>query len=331
MLHFLCAEIGVTWELPFEIPFIHWLQSLGGEGSFLFYLMNFLSLFGEETLLVGLMGLVYWGLDKTRGERIGFAMLSASLLTPMVKNVVRRTRPFDSHPDTVQNLRDVDGYSFPSGHSSGAASLFVGVATQYRRKWTVAVAVVLPLLVALSRNYLGAHYLTDVAAGLALGTGIVFLTNFLLMRFNKFAVYGVYLAVGFCGMFYCTTSDYFTAYGLSVGFVLGILFENKVVHFENTTVWWRVALRVLFGGALFLGLNEGMKAIVGAIFDYKQHVIFERVFRTVRYAVTAFLLVGVYPMLFAVSDKMIRRLCRVNDNVKHKKEPAAADVAAQVD
>lgn len=312
MLQFLSAAIGTTWELPFEIPYIQWLQSLGGKGSFLYYLMNFISMFGEEMILVGVMGLIYWGIDKSKGEKIGFMMISASLLTPMVKNVVCRTRPFDSHPNTVANLRDVDGYSFPSGHSSGSASLFLGTAVVYRKqhKWLLATGIAIPLLVALSRNYLGAHYPTDVVAGLALGVGVVFLANWLYKVLpNKYVLYGAFLAIGFAGFFYCTTTDFFTSYGLSVGFVLGLLFEEKVVNFQNTKTWWRIVLRVAVGGGLYLGMNVAIKAVVKAIYpSYAEDFWFESIFRTVRYAVLSFALIGVYPMLFAPAEKLWKKL-----------------------
>ena len=240
-------------------------------------------------------------------------MLTTALVNPMIKNIVCRTRPFDSHPDVVDNLRDVDGYSFPSGHSSGSASVFVGAAVAYKdkkRKWLIAAAVVIPLLVALSRNYLGAHYLTDVAAGLALGVGIVFLMDWLTTVVkNKYYIYGAILIVGLAGFFYCTTSDFFTAYGIAAGFMTGMLFEEKVTKFQNTRTWWRIVLRVLVGGALYLGINSALKGIVGAIYpDYEDNVWFERIFRVLRYAVIVFLLLGVYPLLFAQTEKLWKKL-----------------------
>jgi membrane-associated phospholipid phosphatase len=314
MLNLFLADIGSTWFLPFENSFILWLQSLGGEGSFIYYFMQFVTLFGEEMIAVAIMGLVYWGLDKKRGERIGIMMLTATLLNPMIKNIVRRTRPFDSGVSGIKNLKDVEGYSFPSGHSSAAASVFVGTAVTYRdkrQKWLLALAIVLPLLVALSRNYLGAHYLSDVVAGLALGVGVVFLLNWLLdIVPNKYFVYIGILVIGLAGMFYCTTEDYFTGYGLACGFVAGVFFEEKVVNFQNTRVWWQVLLRLACGGAIYLVLNTLIKLpFNNLIFDAEgmiktDMVWFERIFRVVRYAIIVFVCVGVYPMLFKYMDRL---------------------------
>jgi undecaprenyl-diphosphatase len=69
-------------------------------------------------------------------------------------------------------------YSFPSGHTAGA-TVFYGVLAAYlvsRRREPglrvaiVAVAILAVVLVAISRMYLGAHYLSDVAAAAASST-----------------------------------------------------------------------------------------------------------------------------------------------------------------
>lgn len=331
MLGLLSAEIGNTWYLPLENQFILWFQSLAGKGSFLYYLMNFISMFGEEMILVGIVGLLYWGLDKKGGEKVGFMMIATNIFNPLIKNIVRRTRPFDSDVG-IQNFRDVDGYSFPSGHSSGASSTFVGVTVTYKNKkwkWLIAVTVIIPVLVALSRTYLGAHYPTDVVCGLALGVAMVFLIDFLYKVVpNKYFLYGGMLLIGLAGFFYCTTSDFYTGYGLLIGFVCGLIFEEKVTKFENTKVWWRIVLRVAVGGGLFLGLNELLKVIVGACYaDYKNDVWFERIFRTLRYAVVTFLMIGVYPLLFAQTEKLWKKLGWIKSS--EPTEPETEEMSAE--
>ena len=82
---------------------------------------------------------------------------------------------------------DYGSLSFPSGHSSGIATLVtVGLvlawphlAPRARRLWATA-GVLLVLLVGLTRMWLGVHYLSDVLAGWALGVGWTVLTAVLL-------------------------------------------------------------------------------------------------------------------------------------------------------
>ena len=78
---------------------------------------------------------------------------------------------------------DYGSLSFPSGHSSGIATLVtIGLvlawpllAPHARRVWAV-LGVLLVLLVGLTRMWLGVHYLSDVLAGWALGVGWTVLT-----------------------------------------------------------------------------------------------------------------------------------------------------------
>lgn len=310
----LLSEIGNTWFLPFENSFILWLQSLGGKGSFIYYIMTFFTLFGEEVLLVAVMAVLYFGIDKVRGEKLGAMLMTTALLTPLIKNIVCRTRPFDSQQN-IQNLRDVGGYSFPSGHSSSSAAVFGGTALLYskQKKWLWSFGIAIPVLVALSRNYLGAHYLTDVVAGLALGFGMIFLLNWLLSRFNRTVIYLIIVAIGFAGVFYCTTSDYYTGYGLMIGFLIGTVIEKKYVKFANTKIWWRIVLRVLVAGGLYIGLNALIKLPFNSLIYsskdviYDNMIVFERIFRIVRYTIIVALVIGVYPMLFGVMDKVYRK------------------------
>jgi len=89
------------------------------------------------------------------------------LLNLALKQLIHRARPsFET------SLVQLDSYSFPSGHAIGSTLFYASLALLLTRtRWhaaSIALGATLVLAVAASRVYLGAHYLSDVAAGIAL-------------------------------------------------------------------------------------------------------------------------------------------------------------------
>ncbi len=292
------------WQ--WEENFIAWLQQFGGSmQAFLVWLNNFFSFMGEEYVAVGVMGIIYWGIDKRKAERIGFAVISSMVCNTLIKNRFKRLRPWASS-DKIELLREVDGYSFPSAHSSSASSLYPTLAAEYKdHKWLRIPAIVCPLLIAISRCYLGAHWPTDVITGLVMGLVFFAFAELVMPKIkNKYIVYIVVLAIGLTGMFYCTTEDYFTNYGLFLGFVTGMLFDDKVVRFENTKSIPTMIVRTICGGLLFFALNVLSKLVFGHIFEAGTFGYL--LMRTVRYAIVVFLILGVYPAAFKPVEAFVK-------------------------
>lgn len=297
--------MGEIFYFNWEEPYLIWLQHLGGDGilhTILLYLNNFFSMFGEETVCVAVMGLVYWGISKEKGLRIGLAVITANISNGMIKNIFKRMRPYQAL-ESIELLRDVGGYSFPSGHSANAATLYPATAYEFKdKKWLKYIAIAVPILVAVSRNFLGAHWPTDVIIGLAQGILVFIIIEFVSAKVpNKYILYIVLLVIGGIGLFYCETDDYYNSYGMLVGLFAGALFEEKFVHFENTKKLSSILLRTLGGGLLYAVLNPVLKLMIGNIFAEDTTGYF--MMRIVRYALVTFLLIGVYPMAFRLEKK----------------------------
>ncbi len=101
-----------------------------------------------------------------------------ALLVVQLKIYFARARP-----DLAEAIRQAHGYSFPSGHAMGAmvvagALAYLGYrafASARARAAAVAAATTFVLAVALSRVYLGVHWISDVAAGMS--AGLVWVTG----------------------------------------------------------------------------------------------------------------------------------------------------------
>jgi len=106
----------------------------------------------------------YWGVTLLAGLTLTY------YVTEMLKSIIGRARPFHAYAD-IQALTAASGHSMPSGHAMlsfmaayvlssafGKPALFYGIAA----------------LIAVSRVYVGVHYLSDVIAGALVGIAVGF-------------------------------------------------------------------------------------------------------------------------------------------------------------
>ena len=289
-------------------------------GSFGIKLASLLSTLGEELVLIIILGFVYWSWDKNKGRGIGLNVIMGVVYNPIIKNIALRRRPYMDNP-SIQCLKPVDsdasiydikaqGYSFPSGHSMNSMLAYGSLAYFFRTKALKIVGVVLPLLIGISRFCVGVHYPTDVLIGWVIGVAIIFLMPWLTKKVpNKLVLYPIIFVISCVGCFYCRTNDYFTGLGMMAGFFIADIFEERVVKFENTRVWWRCVLRVLIGGAIFVALNTVLKLPFPEWMLEAENALGYAI-RTVRYAVIMFIEIGVYPMAFRILDNKEKKAAK---------------------
>ncbi len=109
-------------------------------------------------------------------------MIVSQLMVGPVKDLYMRPRP-------TMSLAETSSWSFPSGHSVVGAAIAVAavivlVPAGPKRRNLEIVAAGFAVVMALSRVYLRAHWLSDVAAGAALGAAIAIGTAALIHRID---------------------------------------------------------------------------------------------------------------------------------------------------
>lgn len=138
--------------------------------------MQDLTALGGVSVLTALTIVVVFYLAVSR--RVGLALFVAAsttggaLVGTVLKHFFVRTRP-----TIVPHLVDVDSLSFPSGHALNSAVIYLTLGallsrTETRpavRRYIMAVAIALTMIIGVSRVYLGVHYPSDVLAGWCAG------------------------------------------------------------------------------------------------------------------------------------------------------------------
>ena len=308
--------MGNIFYFDWEVDLIDWLQN--AIGSFGQTISRAVTFIGGETVTLLVLLVMLFCYNKEAGKRCGFAMVAANMWYPMIKNAVLRLRPYMAHPERIEALAVVEadadpmdvlqqGYSFPSGHSATAVSMYGSIAREIRKKWMWWLAVILPLLIGLSRFAVGVHYPTDVLAGWAVGLAAVVFSTILHKKVKQEWIRSlILLAVTLPGIFWCNSRDYFTALGMMIGMAAVIPYEKKYVNFRDTRKVPVMILRVLGAMAIYFALNSLLKLPFSKDF-LDNGTLGSNLVRSLRYAVTLFVMVGVYPRCFPALEKLFER------------------------
>lgn len=153
--------------------------------GFLTFLFKLITLIGEKGIVFFLAALVFMLFPKTRklGVCLFGAVACGALITNIIlKDLIARPRPLTVEPYMTWwkqiGAPAEDEFSFPSGHATAAAAGMVALRLMKGKKWTVP-AIVWILLTMIARNYLMAHYPSDVLAGALIGTASAFIAWFI--------------------------------------------------------------------------------------------------------------------------------------------------------
>lgn len=166
----IAALVASNKEIGFDIAVITWIQGL--ESPFLTEAAKGFTFLGSTSAVIVLCAVILLFLYvvlRHRRELLLFmsVMLGTELWNLLLKHSFKRVRP------DIHRLIEISGYSFPSGHSMAAFSLY-GILTYLLwrhipyaagRFLLLAVSGVMILSIGLSRIYLGVHYPSDVLGG----------------------------------------------------------------------------------------------------------------------------------------------------------------------
>ena len=285
---------------------VPWLTTL------LSYLTYFGGLYGFMVLSI----IVFWCIDK----KCGYFMLAlgfvGTVINQFLKILFRIPRPWVLDPKfkpVESAIADAGGFSFPSGHTQNVFATFGGVFAWTKKVWLKVICVVMIVLVAFSRMYLGVHTPLDV--GVSCVAGILLLAVlypvFRSVEEHPNRMYGFIAALAlltlafFLYSFLWPFPDWMYAEehfvnitearhnasiltGALVGMTIGYTLDLNKIRFRTEAKWWAQILKVVIGLVLTLAIIEGPKFVLG-----KSELV-----TGIRYGLGVLFATGVWPMTF---------------------------------
>lgn len=244
---------------------------------------------GEETFFMVLALLMFWCIDKRRGYYLLLTGFAGTILNQALKITFCIPRPWVLDPDfaIVEAARaEATGFSFPSGHTQNAVGTFGGIARTAKRRSVQIVGIVLALLIAFSRLYLGVHTPLDVLVSLFAAAGMVFAfypileeakrrPNYLLhvwmvmvLPALAFLFYALHVRSGAAGdltNFDSAVKNAWCMLGGVLGIIVTVFVDEHFTRFETQAVWWAQGIKLALGLALVVAVKSGLKAPLYAL------------------------------------------------------------------
>ena len=275
---------------------------------FLDFLFGLITNLGEEEIILVAICAAFWCINKLFAYRAGIVFFISSTTVQGAKITFRIDRPWVIDPDfnPVQSaMKRATGYSFPSGHTQTAASLFGSLGAQFKRMPLKVIFFTIVILVAFSRMYLGVHTLADVLVsgvitlflvfivfkffhGEAAGTKPVFVISLFIVLYAIAVI--IYASIlysnGTIEQIYLT--DCLKSSGAAIGFAVGMYIESAYIRFNvRAKNILSQIIKFVLGFAGVMIIKEGLKLVIGV----------NLVADTVRYFLMLLWIIALYPLI----------------------------------
>ena len=250
--------------LSFGVSINLWLQQFSPALDIPFKAITFC---GEELFFLIFLPLIYWSINRAAGARLLVLFLFSAWVNSFAKVIASDQRPYE-YDSRVKALQQLESGGFPSGHTQGSVVVWGYLAAAMKKKWLWIFAVIMMILVPLSRLYLGVHDLPDLIGGYIIGLLLLMLFIWLepvAVKWLKEKSLAVLLAISIIipGIMIAVSPGHdegcitaaSTLMGMSAGFVL----ERKYIGFTSKGTIIRRILRYILGLVVIIGLWIGLK------------------------------------------------------------------------
>ena len=271
------------------MAFLHFLENLRTPFGDAFF--SIITHFGEETFFIVFGLIFFWCINKKEGYYLLSIGFIGTIVNQFLKLWFRVPRPWVKDKDftIVESARgEATGYSFPSGHTQSSVGVFGGIARFNKKLWLRIICISACILVPFSRMYLGVHTPADVVVSLVISLTLIFglypliqrcFDNTKVMRILLISMValatGLLLFVSFYNFpadvdlenLASGTKNAYKMLGCTLGILIAFEIDNKFINFDTSGSLLSQILKFLSVLIPLLGIKEGLRMPLSALFD----------------------------------------------------------------
>lgn len=224
---------------------------------------------GSEAFYFIIIPIIYWSKDKKAGLGLGVSLILSIYLNAFLKETIKTQRPIGYPGIRSLYLSSAGGYSFPSGHAQGSATVWGYIMGYFKEKWLYWLSFVMILLVSVSRLYLGVHWPIDVVGGAAMGLAMAYIGLAITGRLNHLKLYSypmkiiasILLPAALLALF--PHPDSYKYLPMLSGILVGFFTDEDYIGYEpRSTTLVRNVLKYTIGLAVFLSVYLGLRVLL---------------------------------------------------------------------
>lgn len=255
------------------------------------FIMSAATYLGHEAIFLALALCLFWCIDKRAGYYVISVGLAGTICNQFMKIFFRIPRPWVLDPSftIVENARAAaSGYSFPSGHTQCGVGAWGCVAHFTKNKALRISAIVIAILIPITRMYLGVHTPLDVGVSFVLAILMVFAFYPMMKKSDSATKFPGFLFIGIAALalgnflyvhlnnfptdidldnYSSALKNASTLLGATLGLVHVWYVDSKFLRFETKAVWWAQILKTVIGVALVFLVKSVLKTPINAMFE----------------------------------------------------------------